>query len=233
MKVAIIPARGGSKRIPRKNIKTFCGKPMIAWSIEAAKNSNLFDMIIVSTDDVEIADVSKQYGADVPFVRPTLLSDDYAGTTEVVAHAVHWMMGQGCKISSVCCIYATAPFVQIDDIKLGHDMLNRGDWEYAFSVTDFSAPIFRAFKQTSKLGVEMFFPEYFDTRSQDLPVALQDAGQFYWGKPSAWLENKRIFDHHSIPIVIPRWRVQDIDTQSDWLRAELMHAEMTSRGYIT
>ena len=220
MKIAVIPARGGSKRIPRKNIKDFCGKPMIAWSIASAKASGMFDHIIVSTDDVEIAEVAKQWGAEVPFMRSAELSNDYAGTTEVIAHATQWALEQGWPVTAVCCIYATAPFLQVDDLKQGLEALESGDWEYAFAATDFAAPIFRSFKQRADGGIEMFFPDHFLTRSQDLPTALHDAGQFYWGRPSAWMEGKRIFDRHSMPIVIPRWRVQDIDEQDDWIRAE-------------
>lgn len=223
MNIAIIPARGGSKRIPSKNIKEFCGKPMIAWSIEAAQASKLFDRIIVSTDDIEIAKVAREWGAEVPFMRPAELSNDYAGTTEVIAHATQWALDQGLNLYAVCCIYATAPFVQEADLKSGLEKLTSGDWNYAFTVTDFASPIFRSFKQTSDGALEMFFPEHFDKRSQDLPTALHDAGQFYWGRPSAWLEGKRIFDSHSLPVIIPRWRVQDIDTPDDWQRAELMH----------
>jgi N-acylneuraminate cytidylyltransferase len=222
MKIAVIPARGGSKRIPRKNIKPFGGKPMIAWSIEAAKSSGLFERIIVSTDDAEIAEVAKKWGAEVPFMRPAELSNDYAATTEVIAHAAQWALDQGLDVKAVCCIYATAPFVVTDDLKRGWDALNSGDWDYAFTVTDFAAPIFRSFKQTPEGGLEMFFPEHFATRSQDLPAALHDAGQFYWGRPAAWLEGKRIFDRRSKPVVIPRWRVQDIDTPDDWERAEIL-----------
>ena len=222
MRIAVIPARGGSKRIPRKNIKTFNEKPMIAWSIEAAKSSGLFERIIVSTDDAEIAEVSKHWGAEVPFTRPAELSNDFAATTEVIAHAALWGIEQGLTLESVCCIYATAPFVQVEDIKRGCEALDSGDWDYAFTVTDFAAPIFRSFKQTEQGGLEMFFPEHFGTRSQDLPVALHDAGQFYWGRPEAWIQGKRIFDNRSKPIVIPRWRVQDIDTPEDWDRAEIL-----------
>ncbi len=226
MRIAVIPARGGSKRIPRKNIVDFCGMPMISWSIRAAQASGLFDYVMVSTDDTEIAGIARQFGAQVPFLRPTELSNDYAGTTEVIAHATRWALDQGFDVEEVCCIYATAPFVQADDLKKGLLVLQSGDWSYAFSVTDFSSPIFRSFKQTDEGGLEMFFPEYFEIRSQDLPVALHDAGQFYWGQPSAWLENKRIFDKHSAPVMIPRWRVQDIDTQDDWKRAELMFNQL-------
>lgn len=228
MNIAVIPARGGSKRIPRKNIKDFCGKPMIAWSIEVAKASGLFDHIIVSTDDAEIAEVAKQWGAEVPFMRPDELSNDNAGTTGVIAHATQWALEKGWPVTAVCCIYATAPFVQADDLKRGLEGLESGDWEYAFAATDFAAPIFRSFKQRANGGIEMFFPDHFSTRSQDLPTALHDAGQFYWGHPSAWMEDKRIFDWHSMPIIIPRWRVQDIDNHDDWARAELIYKQLES-----
>ena len=229
MNVAIIPARGGSKRIPRKNIKTFCGKPMIAWSIEAAKSSGLFEYVIVSTDDAEIAEVARHWGAKVPFIRPKELSNDYAGTTSVIAHATKWALDCGLDVEAVCCIYATAPLVQADDLHRGWEALNSSNWDYAFAVTDFAAPIFRSFQQTAEGGIEMFFPEYFATRSQDLPVALHDAGQFYWGRPSVWIEDKKIFDRHSIPIIIPRWRVQDIDNWDDWKRAELIFNQLEGK----
>ncbi|MEC4747775.1 pseudaminic acid cytidylyltransferase [Methylomicrobium sp. Wu6] len=222
MNIAVIPARGGSKRIPRKNIKPFCGKPMIAWSIEAAKASGLFERIIVSTDDADIAETAIRWGAEIPFMRPEELSNDYAGTTPVVAHATQWVLDQGFSLEAVCCIYATAPFVQKDDLIQGWEALRSGDWDYAFTATDFAAPIFRSFKQTAEGGIEMFFPEHFVTRSQDLPVALHDAGQFYWGRSASWLESRRIFDRRSKPVMIPRWRVQDIDTQDDWERAEIL-----------
>lgn len=222
MKIAVIPARGGSKRIPRKNIKLFCGKPMIAWSIEIVKASRLFDHIIVSTDDTEIAEVAKHWGAEVPFMRPVELSNDFVGTTEVVAHATQWMLEQGWLVSAVCCIYATAPFIQVEDLKRGLDALESGEWAYAFAATEYASPIFRSFRKLPEGGLEMFFPEHYSTRSQDLPTVLHDAGQFYWGSPSAWIEGKRVFERDSVPIVIPRWRVQDIDTEEDWLRAELM-----------
>lgn len=232
MKVAVIPARGGSKRIPRKNIKPFCGKPMIAWPILAAQNSELFEHIIVSTDDSEIAEVAKQWGAEVPFIRPSELANDYADTTEVIAHATQWVLEQNWPITAVCCIYATAPFVQANDLKSGLDKLESGNWEYAFSVTDFASPIFRSFKAHSEGGVEMFFPEYFANRSQDLPRALHDAGQFYWGRPSAWLESKCIFEQHSAPVLIPRWRVQDIDSEEDWVRAEIIAPAVLDKKLI-
>lgn len=222
MNIAIIPARGGSKRIPRKNIKEFCGKPMLAWSIEAARKSGLFEHIIVSTDDIEIANVAREWGAEVPFLRPSALSNDFAGTTEVIGHATQWMLEHLGAVEAICCIYATAPLICVEDIKAGFNLLDSDEWMYAFAATDFSSSIFRSFRKGESGGLEMFFPEHFSTRSQDLPLALHDAGQFYWGRPNAWLDGKRIFDAHSAPIVIPRWRVQDIDTPEDWSRAELI-----------
>ena len=226
MRIAIIPARGGSKRIPRKNIRDFCGKPMIAWSIEVAKTSELFDHIIVSTDDAEIIDIARHWGAEAPFIRPAELADDHAGTTEVIAHATQWALNQEWSINAVCCIYATAPFVQVEDLKQSLAIMEPGPWAYVFTATDFAVPIFRSFRQHPEGGIEMFFPEYFTMRSQDLPVALHDAGQFYWGRPEAWLSYQRVFDRHSFPLIIPRWRVQDIDTEEDWRRAELIHKSL-------
>lgn len=222
MRIAVIPARGGSKRIPRKNIKPFNGKPMIAWSIEAAKSSELFEEIIVSTDDAEIAEIARQWGAKVPFMRPPELADDYAGTGPVIAHATQWALNQAPDVTAVCCIYATAPFIDVNDLKRGCEALETGAWDYAFTVTDYPAPIFRSFKQTPGGGIEMFYPQEYETRSQDLPTALHDAGQFYWGRPIAWLEQRCVFQLNSSPIFIPRWRVQDIDTQDDWIRAEML-----------
>ncbi|MET0535996.1 MAG: pseudaminic acid cytidylyltransferase, partial [Steroidobacter sp.] len=187
MKVAVIPARGGSKRIPRKNVKRFAGKPMIAYSIECALGSGLFERVIVSTDDSEIAQVARDHGAEAPFVRPPELSDDHTGTTEVVAHAVQFLQQQH-DLTAVCCIYATAPFVDRDDLVRGWSLLEAGDWHYVFSATTFGFPIFRSFRRTEANGVQMFFPEHLLTRSQDLPEAWHDAGQFYWGRPQAWLQ---------------------------------------------
>src|SRR5581483_1159254 len=190
--LALIPARGGSKRIPRKNVRPFCGKPMIAWSIEAARRSGLFDHVVVSTDDDEIAAVATGLGAEVPFRRPAHLSGDHTGTTEVIAHGTQWALDHGWDVEAVCCIYATAPFIDIDDLERGQSILASEDWAYVFAATDFAAPIFRSFRQLSTGGIEMFFPEHFGTRSQDLPVALHDAAQFYWGKAAAWLKSLRV-----------------------------------------
>lgn len=222
MKLAVIPARGGSKRIPRKNIREFCGRPMIAWSIAAAHASGCFDRIVVSTDDDEIAEVARELGADVPFMRPATLSDDYAGTVPVIAHAITELRRLGEDPRQVCCIYATAPFLQTSDLRRGFDLLNQGHCNYVFSVTRYPFPIQRAIRITSSGRVRMFSPEHFNTRSQDLEEAYHDAGQFYWGSATAWLTGEAMFDENSVSIVLPRYRVQDIDTLEDWQMAELM-----------
>jgi len=226
MRLAVIPARGGSKRIPRKNIKTFCGKPMIAWSIEAALASACFDRIIVSTDDEEIAAVARSCGAEVPFLRPAELSGDHAGTIPVIAHSIQWQQARGEPPKDVCCLYATAPFVSPDDLCRGLKLLQGGDCDYAFSVTSFAFPIQRAVRITEDQRVEMFQPEHFHTRSQDLEEAFHDAGQFYWGKTEAWLAGRPIFSRAAAPVLLPRHRVQDIDTPEDWSRAEWLFRAM-------
>jgi pseudaminic acid cytidylyltransferase len=221
MRVAIIPARGGSKRIPKKNIKLFHGRPMISWSIMTALKSKIFDRIIVSTDDSEIAEIARNSGGEVPFIRPSRLSDDYATTADVMEHAAHWLMDEGHPISELCCIYATAPFVEVGDLELGLQMLISGGWQYVFPAAEFTSSIFRGFKKGAG-GVEMIFPEHYLTRSQDLPSVFHDAGQFYWGTNQAWLSKAPIFSNKSNFIELPRLRVQDIDTPEDWEIAEGM-----------
>lgn len=233
MRLAVIPARGGSKRIPRKNIKLFGGKPMIAWSIEAAIQSGCFDRIIVSTDDAEISDVARAYGAEVPFVRPLELSDDHTGTLPVIAHTIQWQNDSGPSASQVCCIYATAPFVRAEDLQHGLALLNSSGTDYAFSVTSYAFPIQRAIRITTDQRVEMFQPEKFNSRSQDLEEAWHDAGQFYWGHAAAWLAHKPIFSHKSTTIRLPRHRVQDIDTFEDWERAEWLFRAMQKNTCLT
>ena len=229
MRLAVIPARGGSKRIPRKNIKSFCGKPMIAWSIEAALASGCFDQVIVSTDDAEIASVAQQHGAQVPFMRPAELSDDHTGTIPVIRHAIEWQQAQGEAPEQVCCIYATAPFVRASDLRQGLSTLNTAQSDYAFAVTSYAFPIQRAIRFTAAGRVEMFNPEHFNTRSQDLEEAWHDAGQFYWGRADAWLAGKPLFASGSVPLPLPRHRVQDIDTPEDWERAEWMFKAMQAK----
>lgn len=227
MKLAVIPARGGSKRIPGKNIRPFCGKPMIAWSIEAALESGCFDRVIVSTDSNDVAETAKRHGAEIPFMRPAHLSDDMAGTLPVMAHAVEALIGpESRKDSLVCCLYATAPFVRPDDIARGFECLSRSDADYAFSVTSYPYPIQRSLKLTPDGRIGMFWPSSFHTRSQDLEEAWHDAGQFYWGRAEAWLCERLIFCSGSVPVKLPRHRVQDIDTPDDWARAEWLFKAM-------
>jgi pseudaminic acid cytidylyltransferase len=230
MKLAVIPARGGSKRIPRKNIKLFGDQPMITWSIRAAIESKCFDRIIVSTDDEEIAMIARQCGAEVPFMRPANLSDDYTGTMPVVAHAIDWQNKNGKATTEVCCIYATAPFIESTDLLRGMQILESTKASYAFAVTSYAFPIQRAIRITTDKRVTMFQPEHFNTRSQDLPEAWHDAGQFYWGQAEAWLEGKPVFSLDAATVPIPRYRVQDIDTFEDWERAEWMHRAWLSRS---
>lgn len=229
MRLAVIPARGGSKRIPRKNIREFYGKPLIAYSIEAAAHSGCFDRIVVSTDDPEIAMVAKDWGAEVPFKRPATLSGDHVATAPVVAHAISTLANDNFIPHQVCCIYATAPLLQAGSIRDGLTALERECSDFAFSVTTFPFPIQRALRRTHKGRVAMFAPEHLATRSQDLEEAWHDAGQFYWGLASAWLNQKPIFSENSVPIVLERWRVQDIDTLEDWEMAELLYAAQQSR----
>ena len=220
--VAIIPARGGSKRIPRKNIKAFHGKPLISYSIEIAKETNLFDNIIVTTDDEEIANLSKKYGAEVPFIRPKDLADDFTGTADVVSHALQCLEEKGQTYDYVCTLYATAPLLQASYLIEAFETLKSSDAVNAFSVTSMPSPIQRTFRITENQRCDMFWPEKFATRSQDLEEAYQDAGQFYWTRVNNH-STEIMFGKDSLPIIIPRHLVQDIDTHEDWHRAEIMY----------
>jgi len=222
MNLCVIPARGGSKRIPRKNIREFCGKPMIAWSIEAAKASSCFDHVIVSTDDQEIAQISESYGAEIPFIRPNELSTDLIGTIPVIHHAVEWSNKNIGVVRAVCCLYPTAPFVEAEDLRKGLKALLESGADYAFSVTRYGHPIQRAIRITSKGRIQMLEPLNFNRRSQDLQEAWHDAGQFYWGKAQAWLDQKPLFTEDSVPVVLPRHAAQDIDTMEDWKMVEML-----------
>jgi len=226
MNIAIIPARGGSKRIPRKNIKFFHGKPMIAYSIEAAQKSGCFDKILVSTDDQEIADVALQYGVEVPFLRPADIADDYATTMDVMKHAIEWCETENWPLMNVCCIYATAPFILAEYIKQGLSELADKNVKYAFSATTFPFPIQRAIAIDENGVVSMFSPEFANTRSQDLPEAFHDAGQFYWGRAEAFKQGVPVFASHSKLVHLPRKRVQDIDTFEDWELAEALFSAL-------
>lgn len=231
MKIAIIPARGGSKRIPGKNIREFCGKPMIAWSIRAALDSMCFDRVIVSTDDNKIANIARNHGAEVPFQRPAELSDDHVGTTPVMRHAIEWLDKIGEQSDLACCIYATAPFISAASIRQGYKAMKANNCEFAFSVTRFLYPIERALLQKNG-RVEMINPKTFNTRSQDLEERFHDAGQFYWGTRQAWLSEKEVLNSDSMPINLASHLVQDIDTLEDWQRAEWMYRANQMSGEI-
>lgn len=223
--IAVIPARGGSKRIPRKNVLPFWGKPMIAWSIEAALRSGLFSTVVVSTDDEEIADIAKKHGACVPFQRPEHLANDMAPTVPVVGHAIQTLECLGWRFEKVCCIYATAPFITVTDLRAGYDQIcARPDAEFVFPITSYPFPIMRSVKIDTDGSLKMFWPEHELTRSQDLVPAYHDAGQFYWGTKHAFTTRSGFFNARSYPIVIPRFRVNDIDTPEDWERAEKLFA---------
>lgn len=227
--VAIIPARGGSKRIPRKNLKSFDGVPMIVRSIRTALDCGLFDQVVVSTDDEEIADVARTHGALVPFVRPVELADDFTGTAAVIVHA----LSQLPIFDYVCCIYATAPLLQARYLRQGHELLvQHPEKSFAFSVTGFGFPVQRALTLDEQGALTSLYPEFRNTRSQDLPEAYQDAGQFYWGRTEAWLRGDVLFSPASLPVILPRHLVQDIDTLEDWKRAEYLYAALKAGGEL-
>ncbi len=223
MKIAIIPARGGSKRIPRKNIKLFAGKPMIAYAIDIAHCSGLFDHIVVSTDDEEIAEVASECGAEIPFERPTELADDHTPTVPVIAHAICSCQSMGWQIDQVCCIYPAVPFMQETDLVNALHMLEENNAGYVFPITAFPSAIQRALRHLPNGLLGPFYSQYTSVRTQDIEPAYYDAGQFYWGLAQTWLDGK-IIHRHGAGLLIPSWRVVDIDTAEDWHRAELMLA---------
>jgi len=219
MRIALIPARGGSKRIPRKNIRPFHGRPMIGWPIAAAVDSGLFDRVVVSTDDAEIAEIAQQMGAEVPFMRPAELADDFTPTRDVIVHAIETLGG----VDQLCCIYATAAFVTSAHLKTAHELLTQ---DFVFAAASYAHPVQRAMIQKADGGVEMLYPEHTGTRSQDLPEAFHDAGQFYWGSAEAFVARRPMFGPASTPYILDRRSVQDIDTPEDWDVAEAMFKAM-------
>lgn len=223
MRLAVIPARGGSKRIPGKNIRPFHGRPIIVYSIDAAARSGLFDRIVVSTDDAAIAAVAQAHGALVPFLRPAALADDHTGTNAVVKHAVEWHESAGMPVDEVCCLYATAPFVTADDLGAAQALL-RPEIDFVFSACRYDFPVQRALVREAGGLVRPMFPQWIGSRSQDLEPALHDAGQFYWGWGRSFRAQPLIFAAAAIAFDLPPWRVQDIDTEDDWIRAERLYA---------
>ena len=223
MSLCIIPARGGSKRIPRKNIRNFRGQPMIAWSIQAAQKSGCFERIVVSTDDEEIASISLSFGAEVPFKRPPRLADDYSGTREVVVHAIDALEDGICVGEDVCCMYATAPFVTEKLLTKTYNIFKKRQYDSLFPAIKYSFPIQRAIKIDNSGKMKMFYPEHISTRTQDLPIAYHDSGQFYWVKAPTILKEKKLWTDNTGILILSELESHDIDTLEDWKIAELKY----------
>lgn len=221
--LCIIPARGGSKRIPKKNIKSFRGKPIIAYSIEAALNSGLFTTVMVSTDDKEIAEIGKKYGADVPFFRSEKTSDDFATTVDVLLEILERYKELGAEFDRVCCLYPTAPFVTEAKLRQAVEKLSSNNLDAVFPVVQFSYPIQRALKKNINGKLQFFFPEFELYRSQDLEKSYHDAGQFYFLKTTNFISNKSLLSGNTAGIVVSEMEAQDIDTDVDWKLAELKY----------
>ena len=222
MRIAIIPARGGSKRIPNKNIKHFIGIPIIGRVIDFLKDTDLFDRIIVSTDSKEIAEVSQQFGAEVPFMRPSTLADDFAGTNEVIAHAIQNLNLQYMKDTYICCVYPTSILMTLNDLALSLKLISEEDWRFVFAATQPNSSPLRSFRKTESGGLEMLFPEHLESRSQDLIPCFNDAGFFYWASTESWLSEEPVFGARSTFIEVPEIRAIDINTESDWIQAEMI-----------
>lgn len=225
--IAIITARGGSKRIPRKNIKDFLGKPIIAYSIEASLQSGIFQEVMVSTDDAEIAEVAQKYGAKVPFMRSAKNADDFATTTDVLIEVLENYQNLGQNFQYACCLYPTAPFVRAEKLQKAFQLLTESNADSVVPVAAFSYPIWRSLKiENGKL--QMNFPENLNKRSQDLPPAYHDVGQFYFFEVAKFLSTKRLFSDFSVPLHISELEMQDIDNETDWKLAELKYNLTTS-----
>jgi len=223
MRLALIPARGGSKRIPGKNIRSFCGKPILAYSIQTAQASGLFDRILVSTDSADIAEVARQYGAEVPFLRSARNADDHAGLLSVIQEVVEQLQATGDVYSEVCCLLATAPLVTASSLQQAHALFLKEGYDSVFPMVRFGYPIQRALSLSPSGAVSMLQPEFYSYRSQDLPSAFHDAGQFYWLRPAACFAAGRLFTDHSGGIEISELAAQDIDNETDWALCELKY----------
>ena len=227
MRVAVIPARGGSKRIPRKNIRKFAGKPIIVWPISAALSSGLFDQVVVSTDDPEIAEIARAAGALVPFIRPENLSDDYADTKSVVCHAISELKLENEPETQVCCIYPTSVFANAQILNEGLEKLISSSCKFVLSITSVDSSVYRSFTKSGDDRITMMFPDNYAKRTQDLPSLFCDAAQFYWATVTAWQSDLNIFGPESIGIFLDPSRVQDIDTEPQWLAAEQKFQEIS------
>ncbi|CAN1499501.1 NeuA CMP-N-acetylneuraminic acid synthetase [Burkholderiaceae bacterium] len=231
MNVAIILARCGSKRIPKKNTKIFCGKPLLAYAIDAAKKSDIFDHVFVSTDCEYVANISREYGAEAPFIRPAYLATDFIESIDVINHAIEWMKKKNMALKFVCCIYPN-PFISHKDIRTCYDKISEGNWDYSFPTYHQNSIALRSFRAKNGGGLEMILPEFYKTRSQDLPIIMNDAAQFYWGRVDAWLDKYPIFSDRSTFLALPNWRVQDIDTMEDWNQAKVKFKKLVKNNTI-
>ena len=220
MKIAIIPARGGSKRIPYKNIKLFKGVPIISRTIKELKKSNIFDLIIVSTDSLKIAKIAKKNGAEVPFLRPKNISDDYTDTQTVIKHAIKWLKDKNIYTEYICCVYPTSVFLNKKDLLDGYKKIKANKWDFVFTAAKSEKSAYHAFEKKKSGSVKMLFSKFSQKRSQVTSETYQDAGHFYWARSEVWLSNKKIISKKSYPIVISRFRNYDIDTLEDWKAAE-------------
>lgn len=230
--LAIITARGGSKRIPRKNIKNFLGQSIIKYSIDAALNAGCFDCVMVSTDDAEIAKISIQNGAEVPFMRSENTSNDFATTAVVITEVLDTYLEQGTVFDYCCCIYPTAPFVTSAKLTEAYNILVKTGADSVFPITNFGYPILRSLKLNEDGRVEMNWPEHLNSRSQDLPAAYHDAGQFYFLNVKAFLQKKKLFTDFSFPVIVPESEVQDIDNEEDWRIAEIKYTFLKQKGEL-
>lgn len=228
--IAIIPARGGSKRIPKKNIKSFCGKPIIVYSIEVALASNLFDEVMVSTEDEEIAEISRKFGAKVPFMRSSKNADDYATTFEVLEEVLNKYAYLNKQFKFGCCIYPTAPFTSVTVLQQAYKKLTEQNFNTVFPIVKYAYTIWRSLKLQNE-KTTMWFPENLHARSQDLPPAYHDAGQFYWFNTEKLLKEKSMFTNNSGAVTIDELHAQDIDNMQDWHMAELKYKYLLRQNF--
>lgn len=230
--IAIIPARGGSKRIPRKNIKDFLGMPIIAYSIKAALESEIFDEVMVSTEDEEIAGVARKYGASVPFLRSSETSNDFATTADVINEVIHSYARQGKEFDNVACIYATAPFVSKEKLQEAIGLINSRQFDSVFSCVEFSYPVLRSLVIDNTGRIAMKWPEYKNSRSQDLEKFYHDAGQFYLSNVQSFIRTKGFWGENTAPIILSELEVQDLDTPTDWAIAEMKYRILRDNGQL-